>query len=180
MDGSYLQWSDLGRIEALSAPYPYYAEGFHIDGHEEGNSVTWWELKNKGIALLGPEPITLDYTVDWDLLITRMRHNLNSYWRRFTREPMRIGWLLSDYGIQWVVLGVLRQYYTFQEQDITSKTEAGQYGLIHLPPRWQRLIDEAIHIREQGKGCCYHSRILRAVEAFRFVRFMIQFCNTTF
>jgi hypothetical protein len=177
MDGIYLQWSDLGKITDIATPYPRYADRKLTNDHQEGNSVTWWELKNKGIVLLGPEPRDLDFTVDWELLITRMHQNLNTYWVQFTRKPVRIAWLFSDYGIQWTALGVLRQYYTFREQNIVSKTEAGRYGLTHLPPRWHRLISEAIHIREQGCGYYYRSRILRAVEAFRYIRMIIQFCN---
>jgi hypothetical protein len=36
--------------------------------------------------------------------------------------------LLSDWGVQWAVLGVLRQFYTLREGRITSKTKAGEYG----------------------------------------------------
>jgi hypothetical protein len=49
---------------------------------------------------------------------------MNTYWARFTTDPRYIAWLLADYGIQWTVLGVLRQFYTFREHAITSKVGA--------------------------------------------------------
>ncbi len=108
------------------------------------------------------------------------RENLNTYWARFTQEPTRMAWLLSDYGVQWVVLGVLRQFYTFKEQDITSKTCAGEYAVEHLPERWHRMIQEALNIRNQTNSSLYRLRIIRAVEAVRFLKFVIHFCNTNF
>lgn len=176
--GSYLQASDLGKFEDTIAPYPFYNDNkLHPKGYHDLNAVTWWVLKTRGIALVGSQPQTLNYTVDWDVLIVNMRHNLNTYWARHTREPGRIAWLLTDYGIQWTVLGVLRQFYTFREHDIISKTDAGEYALAHVPERWHRLIQEAINRREQANMSLYKSRIVRAVDARAFLTHIIQICN---
>lgn len=118
--------------------------------------------------------------MDWDRLTVDMMANLNTYWVRFTREPARMAWLLSDYGIQWTVLGVLRQFYTFKEQDITSKTGAGEYALQHVSTRWHRIIQEALNIRNQTDVSLYRFRILRAIEAWRFLKHLIHLCNTNF
>jgi hypothetical protein len=169
LEGSYLQWQELGQAETAIKPHPI---------HHDVNWVTWWVLKNRGIALIGREPSELDFTVDWQSLITDMRQNLNTYWAGFTTNPQRIAWLFSDYGIQWAVLGVLRQYYSFMEQDITSKTGVGDYALAHLPTGWHRLIGEAIHLREQTSGSLYQSKIVRALEAHNFLRYIIRLSNT--
>lgn len=79
-----------------------------------------------------------------------------------------------------IALGVLRQYYTFSEGDITSKTAAGEYGLRHLPARWHKIIREALNIRNEVNGSLYRSRIIRALEALQFLRFVIHCCNTKF
>jgi hypothetical protein len=83
-------------------------------------------------------------------------------------------WLLSDYGVQWVVLGVLRQHYTLREQAITSKTGAGHYGLRALPEQRHRIIREAFQIREQRGDAFYRSRWSRAVDAVNLVRCVIR------
>ena len=85
-----------------------------------------------------------------------------------------MAWLVTDSGIQWTVLGVLRQWYT---HDIASKTEAGAHALTHLPHRWHRLIEEALRIREQTTGALYSSRIGWAIDAVRFVDYVIQICT---
>lgn len=104
--------------------------------------------------------------------------NLNTYWKSFTRKPARMSWLLTDFGAPWAILGVLRLYYTFREEEITPKTGAGEYALAHLPARWLRLIREAIHIREQTGAPAYRSRILHAVEAWAFLNVVIRLGNS--
>jgi len=174
IEGSYLQWTDLGQAGDEIEPHPHYHDGA-LDpfARNDLNTVTWWLLKNRGLALVGSDPRTLEFTVDSQMLIAYMGHNLNAYWRRYTREPARMAWLFTDYGIQWAVLGVLRQYYTFREDDIISKVGAGEYALQHLPQRWHRLIQEAINIRYRRNGSSYRSRIIRAVEAVQFLKYVM-------
>lgn len=104
--------------------------------------------------------------MDWGDLLARMHHNLNTYWVRFTSHPRRMTWLLDDYGVQWAVLGVLRQFYTFRERAIISKTAAGMYGLAHTPQQWHQLIQEAINIRmgltPRSTGSASYGRSKRA------------------
>jgi hypothetical protein len=144
------------------------------------NGVDWWVLKNRGLTLRGPQTQSLEFQVDWQILLTNMKHNLNNYWAAYTYKPNRVAWLFTDYGIQWVVLGVLRQYYTFKEQDITSKIGAGEYALAYLPPKWHRLIQEAINIREQPHTTLYKFRVDRAIEAYRFLRYLLHSVNNLF
>jgi hypothetical protein len=108
-----------------------------------------------------------------------MRENLNSYWASWTKRPGRILALYSDWGIQWAVLGVLRQFYTFNERSITTKIRAGQYALGCLPGRWHKLIREAIDIRHGKKESAYRLRISRMIEAVIFLKYIIQLCNTS-
>jgi hypothetical protein len=76
------------------------------------------------------------------------------------------------------VLGVLRQFYTFRERAITSKTGAGMYGLVHTPAQWHRLIHEAINIRAGSSASGYRFRIVRAITARAFLQLIIAACNT--
>jgi hypothetical protein len=179
LSGSYLQWHDVGQIEGMIPPHPHFHDGiFHASGYHDSNPVTWWILKHRGIALLGPPPEHFAIQVDWNDLIAKMHHNLNTYWASFTTNPQRMIWLLDDYGIQWTVLGVLRQFYTFREQAITSKTGAGLFALNHTPVQWHRLIREAINIREGRHTSLYRFRIVRAASAHAFLQLIITACKT--
>lgn len=178
LEGSYLQWEYLGQMEETIAPSPVHHDNkFEPAQKFDVNSVTWWVLKNRGIALIGPQPQELDLVVDWDVLVAKMKQNLNTYWASFTKKPQRISWLYSDYGIQWVVLGVLRQYYTFVAHDITSKTEAGEFALSHMPSRRHRVIQEAIRIREQVPDSLYSSKLVRAIDAYLLLHHVIRLSN---
>ena len=171
LEGSYLQWADLGRLQDAMPPHPHIHDGvLHSSGYHDISQVTWWIVKHRGIVLRGPPVEQLGITVDLSAMLAEVRQNMNTYWRRFTTHPPRIVWLLTDYGIQWTVLGVLRQYYTLREHAITSKVEAGRYGLSTLPDRWHALIDEAISIREGSRSSGYRSRIARALAHLRRLR----------
>jgi hypothetical protein len=178
MQGSYIQLADLRCWEATTRPdLTYHAAKLQPGGHFEPQSVEGWVLKNHGIVLMGPDPQDLPFTVDWDSLIIKMRQNLNTYWLGWTRRPDRLIALLSDWGIQWAVLGVLRQFYSFRENTITTKSKAGEYALAHVPDRWQRLIRESLDIREGKRISAYRFNVIRAGESVRFLRFIIKTCN---
>lgn len=159
------------KLDGVDVPWEDLARAFERD------PVTWWVVKKRGIALFGPPAETLPVPVDLDLLLRWMRGNLNSFWVSYTRRPKRVAALLTDWGAEWTVLGVLRQFYTFREHEITSKRGAGHYALSCLPARWHRLIREAIRIREGGHCSLYRSRLGRAGENLRFLRYIIAVCN---
>ncbi len=178
LECSYVQAADLGQSESAITPHPTYHDN-KLDParHFDTSPVTWWVLKNKGIALLGVEPQKLPFTADWEAVLSYIRDNINSYWASFTNNPPRMMRLLTDDGVAWVVLGVLRQYYTFKENDITSKVGAGEYALKHLPTEWHNLIQDALDIRQGCKPTRYASRFTRAYAVIRFVRYIIGACN---
>jgi hypothetical protein len=178
LEGCYLLAQDVGRFEDSMPPHPHVHDGiFQASGYQDINAVTWWILKHRGIAHYGPPPDRFDIQVDWERLLVDMHHNLNTYWAGFTSNPRRIAWLLNDYGIQWAVLGVLRQFYTFRERAITSKISAGIYALEHTPSQWHQLIQEAINIRAGSVRSSYRSRIVRAVTARVFLQLIIAACD---
>jgi hypothetical protein len=88
--------------------------------------------------------------------------------------------LYSNWGIQWAVLGILRQFFTFRENSITTKVKAGEYALGCLPSRWHPLIQEAINIRQGQKGPSNRFRFGRMVRTVRFLNYVIDRCNGQF
>jgi hypothetical protein len=181
MMGSYLQADDLERADDRIEPCPVYHDGvLGLDGHFELHSIEGWILKHHGIAIAGPEPQDLPFVADWDLIIAKMKVNLNTYWVRWARRPDKIAITLSDWGVQWTVLGVLRQFYSFRENAITTKRKAGEYALTCMPAVWHRLIQEAINIRQGGEKTLYRSRVARTIQTVSLLRYVIQSCNTGF
>jgi len=87
--------------------------------------------------------------------------------------------MLSDWGIQWTVLGVLRQYYTFRENSITTKLGAAEYALASLPRIWHPLVQEAIDIRASEERLHYRSRLVRMMDAVKLIKYIIQMNSET-
>jgi hypothetical protein len=177
LSGSYLQPEDLGRFASEIEAAPYYQDGIMQRGHFDINAVTWWILKNRGVTLLGTPAERLPIEVDMERMIADMHRNMNTYWVSFIRQPARMAWLFSDYGVQWTIPGVLRQFYTFNEKGITSKIGACEYALQHVPQRWQRIIQEAMNIRNGRDTRLYRLRPQRALDGIQFLRYIIERCN---
>jgi hypothetical protein len=180
MSGSYLQPDDPGRTNGKVEAIVCYEGKLTQHGSFDWNWVDGWTVKNHGIAIIGSEPDMLPGNADWDRLILSMRENLNSYWSGWTKRPYCLAAMMLDRGIQWAVLGVLRQLFTFRENMITTKIKAGEYALGCLSEEWHPLIREAIAIREGKKGSAYTLRVVRMFEAVKFLRFVIQTCNDSF
>jgi hypothetical protein len=174
LEGTYVQAADFQKSPESIGPSPSIHDGcFEPAATNTLDDVSWWLLKTRGVTLFGPDPRTLTYGVQWDSLISNMHHNMNTYWKLFTTNPTRIAWMLAEWGIQWTVLGVLRQYYTFCENDITSKIGAGEYALTHLPARWHKIIQEAVNIRNERPTRLYRSPLTRAYDAWQLLRYVI-------
>jgi hypothetical protein len=174
LQGAYLQPADLGQPADKIAPAPNYHDGkLEPAGQGMTNDVTWWLLKNGGVALRGPEPAALDFSVDTDRMLAEMRDNLNTYWARWPSRPRNMLWILFDSGVEWAVLGPLRQLWSFRERAITDKSAAGRCALERLPERWHRIIREAIRCRDGGGPSLYRSRLIRALDAAQLVRYVV-------
>jgi hypothetical protein len=178
MSGMYFQARDLGCVEHTNQRFLHYHEGkLKESQHFDLSAVTWWILKNHGIAVFGPTPQSLDIVVDMDHLIHLQQKNLNTYWAGWTKRPGRVPVLFTDWGVQWTVLGVLRQFYTIHEHQITSKIKAGEYALPRLPKRWHPIIREAIALRENTRRPYIHSWLKRTLDTFQIINYVIDSCN---
>ncbi len=178
LEGSYFQISDLGQEAEKITPYPCVHDGkFDPNGKHDINPVTWWLLKTKGIPLWGNPPQALPFDIAWATVRAYSQQNLNTYWRRWAYDPRYLIALNTDWTIEWGVLGILRLLYSLQTDWMTSKIGAGEYGLQALSPKWHRLIQEALRIRRHQPRSLYRLRILRTMEAIRFLRMVIRAGN---
>ena len=178
MEGNYFTAEDMGRLREALPPLPHVVEGvLQPGGYRDISLVNWWVLRARGVVVWGPPVAEYGYIIGWDELLTAMHQNLNSYWGTYTSKPRALAWLMTDAGVEWTVLGVLRLFYTFRENDITSKAGAGRYALEHLPEHWHGLIRYALSARLCEPPAPYRSRLARALETRAFVRYLIATCN---
>jgi hypothetical protein len=187
LSGIYLTWDELGKLAPEVAPYPYYTGGrMHEAGYFELSLVTWFELKQYGIAIVGPQAAKLDFQVDWELLISSMQTNLNTYWKDWIRQshklssPYAKGLFFRRADLEWGVLGISRLFYTFREGDVTTKAAAGHYALDVVPEHWHRIIEEAILTKRGVSFSLYRSKVRRKQEALAYMNYIRSECNKMF
>jgi hypothetical protein len=178
LSGVYLLSDDLGKQSREIGERIIFHDGkLDLQSDFEANPVTWWTLKNGGIPVLGVDPNELSVSVDESYLVTWTLGNMNTYWKSWTRQPGQLLSMLSDWGIQWTVLGVARQFYTIREKKVITKQRAGEYLLTVVPQNWHRIIKEAIRVRTRSTGSLYQFRMFRMLDAVKFIKFIIQTSN---
>ncbi len=178
LSGVYLLSADLGKQSREIGERIIFHDGkLDLLSDFEANPVTWWTLKNCGIPATGVDPSELPITVNENYLVTWTLGNMNTSWKSWTRQPGKLISLLSDWGIQWAVLGVARQFYTIREKKVITKQRSGEYALAVVPEKWHRIIEEAIRLRTKSDGALYRSRIVRMLDAVNFMKYIIQSSN---
>ncbi len=188
LDGMYLLKDDVESLKNKSEISCLRFNDGEFKGFEkfDRNSIDAFQLIKHGITVKGQEIGKLDYTVDFDILISKMRDNLNTYWLNWLNDCRKfpsiryIGLLVSLKLVEWGVLGVSRQYYTLREGDITSKVEAGKYALQNVPQQWHKIIKESMRLREDNKKPYYNSIFERRIDALGYIDYIIQESNRLF
>jgi Domain of unknown function (DUF4111) len=192
MDGVYIIQEEIGKLNTCDTnefqENAYYNNGeLKFGEYFNFNPITWYLFKHKGISVMGTDTASFDVTISIHQLSSYVLSNMNSYWTGRTRglensieDVMNYPTEIIDNEIEWSVLGLLRQYYTLREYGITSKQEAGQYGLQHLHDEWHHIIREAMNIREGLKVSLFNSEEERIKHTLGFAKYLISYCNDMF
>lgn len=187
LDGFYFTSEKMALLKNGSIPSMRFNDGKFLGYTKfDKNSIDAYQLKEYGITIKGQKIEEDSYTVDWDILTSNMRNNLNTYWLHWLRDSKKFpsskyfGLIVSLHSIEWGVLGVSRLYYSFKEKDITSKIGAGEYTLNDVPHKWHKIIHESMRLRNGNKKSLYKSVFKRRQDALDYMEFMIQKCNNLF
>ncbi len=183
MDGCYLFVEDIGKKQSEVKGCLHVNEGRTNWGNDTINPITWWILKNKGIAILGPDVATYNFNVDERVLDEYVLENMNSYWSSRLKKIKKykaflIPNKLVDLEVEWSITGILRQFYTLQEHDIVSKIDACKYAMHHLPKEFHNIINEAISIREGSDIRYCSSKKQRIDDTIQCMTYILEHCNS--
>lgn len=183
LDASYVEWDERGRLGPGMAPHPFhYRNVFHDAGVFDFNSprwaaITWWQVLRRGIALAGPEPAALGFDVGRKAIVDESRRLVDSFWADWTRRRAQLSGLRHPWAVDWVVLGLLRTWYTLREGDVVSKRAAAEYGLRHLPARWHGLVRDVLARRGGAPPPGPLARLGLGLRAALFARYMVRECR---
>lgn len=175
MDCVYIAKADLSSQSPFLNTYFYYNEGTLSYGdYFNFNPVTWWTLHQNYQD--SPFPTTTGSQLR-DYVFQNMQQYWKPYIERLKRE-VQLDLSISDEEIkeeiEWIVLGLLRQFYTLKEVGVTSKYDAGIYGLQHLPKQWHPIIQLAIRIRKNELVVVSVETMNQVID---FAEFLISYCE---
>ena len=99
-----------------------------------------WVLRERGIALAGPDPRAFACEVPADMLRNKMRPQIESF------LPDLFTWTSFDiiWAQRYAVETLCRMLYTLQTGEVTSKRASLEWAKQELSPAWYGLIEQAL------------------------------------
>lgn len=126
---------------------------FRTEGAFEANPVVWRVMSTRALPIRGDALRAQDVWFDADVLRRWNLANLDTYWSEWVQwartKDGTESRVRSEYGLQWLVLGVPRLHHTIATLEITSKTGAGRYALDVAPAQWQPVLEAALALRAE-------------------------------
>ena len=122
---------------------------FFKDHLEDGWPVQCHILREKGIVVAGPAPLTLLDPVDPDDM-RRASIAIAKTWLAQSRDDPEWRVWLQNEGDAFVVLTLCRLLYTIDTGDVTSKPAAARWAQNALGQRWADLIERSLYAEHTG------------------------------
>jgi predicted nucleotidyltransferase len=178
----YIPIPILGKYKEDVEPILAYHDKRHSISYFNFNSVTWYSLKEYGVAIFGKPVDELNLKTTKDELSSYVYENVNSYWAMWAASAAKVLSLkgilsFTDWAVEWCVCGISRMYYTLQEKDITSKRGAVEYMMDKVPQKYQQILKEAQSIRLGDRQKFYPSRIARRKDIIKYMNYVIELCQ---
>src|SRR6266498_35334 len=145
LEVSYIPINALRRYDPNNNQHPHLDRGtgekLHVMKHDADWVVQRHILRERGIALVGPEPKTMIDFVSADDLRKAMQPILFEWYASLLKEPNPF----RSRGQQsFNVLSLCRILYTLQMGEVVSKVAATRWAKEVLNSRWIPLIDRAL------------------------------------
>ncbi len=142
LEGSYAPRADLETLEQLDREWLYIDRGWREmqwSTHCNVEDIRWI-LRERGIALTGPDPRVFACEVPADMLRKKMRLLIESF------LPDLLSWTSFDiiWAQRYAVETLCRMLYTFEIGEVTSKRASLEWGMEELSPAWYDLIEQAL------------------------------------
>lgn len=151
LEGSYITRQALRRYEPGSAPLLYFDNGSRMAerSHHDNTLVVRWQLRERGIALAGPDIRDLIDPVPVDDLRREVRAIMDSRGDGWFANPAHIA---NRFYQPFAVLTYCRMLHTLATGTVVSKPAAATWAQARLDPRWTGLIERAVADRPNPSG----------------------------
>ena len=157
LEGSYVSRAVLNRAEDVDVKPLWYIDNGSTVLERSTHDNKWhvrWVLRERGIALVGPEAATLLAPVP----VEAVRGEAYGVIRRIAQEftdavagPLTF-WT-SRFGQSYAVLQLCRVLYTLETGTVRSKLSGVRWALEALDPAWAELVRTAWEEREGVRYC---------------------------
>lgn len=112
-------------------------EPLHFKGAGSDYLINWWTVREKGVALFGPDPSTLIEPISHDEFLQAVRDQVRA-WNHYITLAQH-----SRPFQAYAILTLCRAMYAQSHGGQTSKRRAARWAAAEFP-RWASLIDNAL------------------------------------
>jgi hypothetical protein len=181
LEGSYISQPAIRRYDPAHAMHPNIERGLgerlKMVDHDETWAVHRHVLRERGIALVGPDLRAMIDPVSEEELRRAMHKLLNGWGRNILDNPQS----LSSGGYQsYVVLSLCRALFTLQTGRVASKPFAAAWAKEHLDGKWAPLIERAIEGRHHSDLQADPHDIKETLEMIGYSTLFLQTYENTF
>jgi hypothetical protein len=146
MEVSYIPRRALRRFDPRDAQHPALrVDGsFDVDGHGNEWVIQRHVIRERGIALAGPDPRTLIDPIGPDDLRRAVRGLLREWWEPQLTDHSHLVGVAGDEYQAYAILTMCRMLYTFEHGAVVSKPAAARWAIESLSGPWAGLIEQAL------------------------------------
>jgi hypothetical protein len=142
LEGSYIPKGALRHLPSPPRKFLYLDNGSRelVRSNHDDSLVVYWVLRERGIALIGPEPHGLISSVSTNALRGEILETMRTWREHLLAEPNRLNnrWRQTS-----VVVSYCRMLNTLQSGTVESKAAAVAWAQEALDDRWRQLIQGA-------------------------------------
>jgi uncharacterized protein YdeI (YjbR/CyaY-like superfamily) len=147
LEGAYIERTALRRFEPGRRFLTIECETpLRWKVHETSWLIERWVLREKGVALVGPDPKTLIDPISPEELRDGVRRRLRE-WATWAADPHDPEWLPPRSYQAYVVETMCRALYALASGELISKAKATTWAASALPGPWQGLVERCVEAR---------------------------------
>lgn len=157
LEGSYISNAVLNNFENVGKTPIWYIDNGSTSLEESTHDNQWnvrWVLRERGIALFGPNPIELLPPIPLYKMRVELIDSMKSIERSFEEvidEPL--SFFNSRFGQSFTVLTICRILQTLKTGKVQSKLDGMKWAIDELDPSWHSFIRQAWKEREGVRFC---------------------------